>query len=953
MKKPGFVFFLFVILSFSSSLHSASQNKLISKKFDWKVAQTRHFDIHYYSGAETLLPSVAAALERSYERITPALGISIPDRTPFFLYLTHNEFEENNIVDIGEGTGGVTEAFKNRLLIFNDGTKEWLEHVIPHEFTHVCQFHVFYSGFWKSVRLLKSVLYPLWFVEGMSEYYSGEEDQVQREMVLRDAVTSKHWIPLALLHGFNHVKPHEVTLAYKTGEAAIDYIAREYGENKIGVLLENLSEKFDIASSLQEVLGTGFSELDAKLLESLEEKYEEEIETMKEPEQYGKALTFPDKIYPVFNTHPVFFPDGKRLVYLSDQSGTTELILYDLKLNRALPLQIQKRFYQQVETIHADGSAISISSDERFVCFAGESKQKDFLYFYDLKREKLKQLSYSLDRVYSPQFFSDDENILFVGMKDGVTDIYSSKKNGKELKKITDTLEDENDVRIFPDGKTILFSRERKNADGKHERDLWTLSLETGKETQITYLAGHEIQPAISSDGDEIIFIADQNEVPNLYRLSLAGGAPVQLTQVIGGNFHPGYSPDGTQIIFDSFREEEKHLYIVSRGNLNPVLIAEQKKENKISKKNGPGQFINSQFQPSKTERSSNHENIRFRGGRPYSFRASTDFFFPLLFYSSTDGLFLSAYWQASEMLGNHQIQAAATYASAFDFLNYQVYYSYLKYRAQLFLGFLGDTQESIFLTTRESRREDMQFAGFTYPLNRFDSVQMRFATTQRRQQFSGDQLINLLPAARENVYSVSYLRDVTQGRYLQTTSGYSIQATYEDSSRGWGSELDYRNAFLEYRQFIPTLNENTAACRFFGGGSFGENNQIFSIGGINMMRGYGRFDTESANSRFAISNLEYRFPLVLNMNYHLWFFFPDFLFKNIYGSVFTDNGILWDKRDDLLNYRIGEVRNSVGFGLRFDTFVLQTFALILQFDWAYRTTDSSNVFYVGMGPHF
>lgn len=274
MKKLTTVFLTGTIFisSVCSLSFGAAQNKLIVKKLDWRVAQTSHFDIHYYPGAEKLLPATASILEKSYERVVPSLDIDIPGRTPFFLFLNHNEFEQTNIVDIGEGTGGVTEAFKNRFLVFNDGTQEWLHHVIPHEFTHVAQFNVLYGGFWKSVRLLKSVLYPLWFMEGMSEYYSDVEDEVQGEMVLRDAVTSRTWIPLVLLHGFNHVKPHQVTLAYKTGGAAVGYIAREYGEEKIGFILKNLSDKFEISSVLNEELGIDLSALDARLRESLEER---------------------------------------------------------------------------------------------------------------------------------------------------------------------------------------------------------------------------------------------------------------------------------------------------------------------------------------------------------------------------------------------------------------------------------------------------------------------------------------------------------------------------------------------------------------------------------------------------------------------------------------------------------------------------------------------------------
>lgn len=941
----------FFLLS-SAPLFAASQNKLISKKFDWQVAQTPHFDLYFYPGAEKLLPAVASQLEKSYDSVTQYLGVSIPGRSPFFLFLNHNEFEQNNIVDVGEGTGGVTEAFKNRFLVFNDGTQKWLEHVIVHEFTHVAQFHVFYSGFWKSVRLLKSVLYPLWFVEGMAEYSSGEIDEVLKEMVLRDAVTSKMFIPLPMLHGFNHVKPHEVTLAYKTGEATLDFIAREYGKEKIGILLQNISEKYDMNSALQEVLGLSLSQLDAKLQESLEEKYAEESAGLKEPDFYGQALTRPDHLYPVFNSNPAFFPDGKEFVYLSDKEGFTEIFRYDLPLSRSLPLNIQKKFPEMVENIHRDGSALAVSPDGAALLFAGESKQRDYLYLYDTKRDRLKRIGFALDSVSSPQFSPDGKKILLVGMKDGITDIYICRKDGTGLKQLTDTFADENFCRFFPDGKKILFSREavQHSTPSLPRRDLWSLALETGEETRLTHLSGEAIQPAFAPSGTEIVFVNDATGIPNLYKIPATGGEAVQLTEVIGGNFYPAYSFNGKEILFVSHRQGEQHIYRTSPHFLEAWRRPESGaafQNNPLSSQQRPEERAGDLRTSSAAATPAAASNTILLGGRAYGFKASTDFFFPVLFYSSTDGLFLSAFWQASEMLGNHQVQAGVTYASALNFLNYQIFYSYLRFRPQLFLGFIGDTQDNVFTTTRERRREDAQFVGIAYPLDRFDRIQFRFLTTQRKVQFTDDNFIAVRFTGRENVASFSFLRDLSQGRYLETTRGYRILTTYEESNKAWDSTLEYRNIFLIFHHFTPVQKESTIAFRIFSGASFGQDRQIFRTGGSDLLRGYGRFDPDSAASRFVISNLEFRFPLFFDVNYHLWFLFPDFLFKNIYAAVFTDNGILWNNGD------YGNLKNSMGLGLRFQTFVLQTFPVILQFDWARRTSNGDQIFYLSLGPNF
>ena len=81
-------------------------------------------------------------------------GYHVPTRTSFFFYSNQRTCsEQTNIVQIDEGTGGVTEAFKKRLLIFNDGLQEWLRHVIcRYEFdARGAVQYTLYGGWWKSV----------------------------------------------------------------------------------------------------------------------------------------------------------------------------------------------------------------------------------------------------------------------------------------------------------------------------------------------------------------------------------------------------------------------------------------------------------------------------------------------------------------------------------------------------------------------------------------------------------------------------------------------------------------------------------------------------------------------------------------------------------------------------------------------------------------------------------
>src|SRR5258706_5128270 len=328
----GLLFFIFLFLSFASFLRAVDNNVRIDK-FNWVYVQTEHFDIYFDKKTEKLVPRMAHYLESAWEEVGDKYNFKVKGRTPFFFYSNHNQFEETNIVQIGEGTGGVTEAFKNRLLIFNDGSEAWLNHVIYHEFTHVVQFNILYGGFWKSIRLLKSPFYPLWMMEGMAEYGAGEIDAPLGDMIIRDAVYTNTLIGLPELQGFGHLKPNQVTLGYKTGEAALNFLADEYGQDKVWRLLNMMESHFDVSSALDELLGLDLYRFDFRMQEYLKDKYAEFYSTAKKPIDYGPQLTFSDGI-PQSNESPVLSLDGEKIYFFSDKTGPTKIFEYDFKTKK-------------------------------------------------------------------------------------------------------------------------------------------------------------------------------------------------------------------------------------------------------------------------------------------------------------------------------------------------------------------------------------------------------------------------------------------------------------------------------------------------------------------------------------------------------------------------------------------------------------------------------------------
>ena len=103
------------------SLHAQyfGQNKVRYKKLDFKVLHTVHFDIYYYP--EEYKPAVETGrmAERWYTRHSHIFNFQLTSRQPVILYASGPDFRSTTVIpgDLGEGTGGVTEPLRRRVVL--------------------------------------------------------------------------------------------------------------------------------------------------------------------------------------------------------------------------------------------------------------------------------------------------------------------------------------------------------------------------------------------------------------------------------------------------------------------------------------------------------------------------------------------------------------------------------------------------------------------------------------------------------------------------------------------------------------------------------------------------------------------------------------------------------------------------------------------------------------------
>jgi hypothetical protein len=166
------------------------RNKVRYEAFRFELLRTKHFEVYFYPEEAAAAPIVARMAERWYARHSAALGHQLRGTQTVIVYASHPHFEQTNAIDgdLGEGTGGVTEALKRRIVMPLAGPLAETDHVLGHELVHAFQYDITGQGRGGLPAIPTAARLPLWFIEGMAEYLSLGPVDPNTAMWLRDAV---------------------------------------------------------------------------------------------------------------------------------------------------------------------------------------------------------------------------------------------------------------------------------------------------------------------------------------------------------------------------------------------------------------------------------------------------------------------------------------------------------------------------------------------------------------------------------------------------------------------------------------------------------------------------------------------------------------------------------------------------------------------------------------------
>jgi len=875
-----------LMLASTSFAQNFGKNHVQYNTFNMSFIQSEHFDIYFSQGGLSVAEFVAAAGEQSYRELREDFRYELTDRVSIIVYNSHNDFQQTNVqyAPPEESVGGFTEFFKNRVVIPYEGDWEKFRHVIHHELTHAVMLQMLFgSGVQSIITGLARLQLPGWFTEGLAEYESRGWD-TQSDMFMRDASLNGYATDIDYFGGF---------LAYKGGQSLFYYLSQKYGGEKIGELLGKVKLSKSVERGFRQSIGVGIEDLNKRFQKHLKKEYWPDIAGRQEPEDFAKRLTDHTKDRNFINNRPTLSPQGDKIAFLSDKSDYFDIYLMSAIDGKIITKLVSGQKSGNLEELQWLRPGITWSPDAKYIAFTSRSGGENALNLLEVKSKKItRELKFGLDGLFSPTWSPKNNEIAFIGTKQGQCDIYAVDLKTETIRKITDDIFSEGEPAFSPDGKKIAFTSDRGAygeatdlPDGfqiwRHSyrnTDIYTIDAvgvgNGGRVERLTDTPYLEESPVYSPAGDKLAFTSDRCGIFNIYVHDLATHAEYPITNVIGSAFHLSWAGDGSKMAFTSFYNAGYDIYLMKnpldvkpdqiklektaflkrleeKRPEEPVMVAAAPEAREEKKESNEGKYRNYIFGQdfaagavqTKDQKSAFLDSTQYKLAsgeykvKKYKTRFSPDIIYGNAGYSQFFGVQGQTLLSFSDVMGDQRIDIYTDLFYDLRNSNFLVQYYYLPKRIDWGVGpfhYAYYFYSNRYLTTRDRY----------FGLNLYAS---RPFSTFRRLEFSSTllginrdflELLGTPPGVQTKIRAamgtLSLVHDTAVWGYTGPTNGSRSEFSVTYSPNIAGSQgLDFLTFRGDWRKYYKIGKEYNFVIRLAGGVSNGHNPQQFFLGGL------------------------------------------------------------------------------------------------------------------------
>ena len=533
----------FVILSMFVAVSPATaqyfgQNKVQYEQFNFKRFETAQFDIYFYPAERKAVEDAARMAERWYDRHSRTFLREFQKKKPLIFYANSPDFQQTNAVrgQLGQGTGGVTESIKERVIMPLTGSYAETDHVLGHELVHSFQYDIALNrnndGF--SLRNM-----PLWFIEGMAEYLSVGRRDSHTAMWMRDAALRDDLPTIRQL-----TRDQQSYFPYRYGQAYMAYIGGKYGDATVTDLYK-MSGRVGVDSAFVYTLGITADSLSAEWKQATRDALMTGTDERTPVDSVGTAVIGEPGGEYQLNISPAVSPDGRYVAFISRRNlFTTNLFVADAETGEIVQELEGTRSNPHFDALRFIDSAGAWSPDGREFAFITFAEGRNEINTFNVQTGEIKTRTVveNVGAIHNLAWSPDGQHIAFSGLEGGLSDLYVYDLEAKNVRQLTNDRYADLQPTWSPDGETLAFTTDRGPTGTNFEtleygeERIGLINVESGETRTIRpFSTGMQHNPQFSPDGRSIYFIADQDGYKDVYRYDLDEKATYRVTELQTG----------------------------------------------------------------------------------------------------------------------------------------------------------------------------------------------------------------------------------------------------------------------------------------------------------------------------------------------------------------------------------------------------------------------------------
>ncbi len=609
MARPRLLRFAAVLAAFAAAAAPAQaqyfgygKNRVQYESHDWRTLQSEHFDVYYYEpegaapGGRVLGTFAAEAAEEAYREVTVLFGADVARRIPLIVYPTHADFAVTNAVQLpvySESIGGVTELFKNRIAIPFTGDWRDFRRVVHHELVHAVINDLYYGGSVQSlIRSGLRLQIPAWFNEGLAEY-SAQGWDTQSDMYVREAILTDRLADIPRLSGY---------FAYRGGQGVWDFVAQEYGREKVTEVLERVRLGRSVNGAFRRATGLTLNELSDRWKRTLRTVYFPEVAAREETETIARPIATREVGGAGYHASPAISPQGDKVAYVASEDGLFDVYVAPTVGAGRPEKLIDGQDNTQFESLRLLTTGLSWSPDGQRLAVAVTSGPGDAIALVDVLAHDVEEIRpVGVGTIVSVAWSPDGGRIAFEGTAGAHSDVFVLDLATGAVQNLTRDLYSDHAPAWSPDGRSLVFHSDRGaqvlpgvatqaavdaggfdvQALGRGQFDLYRIDLEApARLVRMTDDAvWDETDAALATDpegGVRLLFVSDRNGIPNLYQKDLGTGVERPLTNLQTGIISVSLSAGGDRAAFAALADGTPSIFALrdpfSRTDLGDAL---------------------------------------------------------------------------------------------------------------------------------------------------------------------------------------------------------------------------------------------------------------------------------------------------------------------------------------------------------------------------------------------